>query len=142
MLVGMRGGVACPLIMLRVGSCLLSFRSSVVVATHREALASADSLSPSQSPLDVEERGLKRPKALVRVLPDIDLGAALLDEGRNGLGIVRGLEGSTEHALYPHAVQGQGLLQALGETRGDSGIRARPASPPSVECASAQVGRS
>lgn len=83
----------------------------------REALASAVALS--QSRFDVEERGPKPGEALVRTLLRIDLGAALLDEGIDGLETVRGLKGSAEHAVAPRGST-QDLFQALGEPRGFS----------------------
>ena len=56
--------------------------------------------------------------ALTRVLPVIDLRAALLNERVDGLEAVRRLQRPAQHAVHPEAMQRQGLVEAFRQTAG------------------------
>ena len=72
----------------------------------------------AQARLDVQERSGQPAMALTRVLPVIDLRAALLNERVDGLEAVRRLQRPAQHAVHPEAMQRQGLVEAFRQTAG------------------------
>src|SRR5512145_901131 len=75
------------------------------------------SLNPAQPRLDVEQRGCQPAMPLIRALPVVHLGTALLDQRVDRLESVSGLERLTEQLVHAQALQRQRLLKTVGQAR-------------------------
>src|SRR5437867_12781508 len=76
----------------------------------------AMTLHPSQPRFDVEQGRRQPALSLVRGLPGVDLGAALLDQRVRRLDAVGGLERPPEQLVDAEPMERERLLEALGQT--------------------------